>query len=67
MDTTNQKTITKLRMEYSDLMQEYAECNRRDDILEVKKRILKRMRAIEKEIIMLSGEETNAQKASGNY
>jgi hypothetical protein len=36
----NQKAIAKLRMEYSDLMQEYSECLKKDDVLEIKKGFL---------------------------
>ena len=66
-DNEKQKAITRLRMEYSDLMQEYVECVRRDDIFEIKRKVIKRIRQIEEEIDQLGDHEKDLQKLSGNY
>ena len=66
-DANNQKAITKLRMEYADLMQENVECDKRDDIFEIKRKVLKRIREVEHEIDQLVNEGIDSHKTSGNY
>jgi hypothetical protein len=48
--TAKQIAIVNLYREHSYLMQQYSDCVRRDDILQVKRPILKRMKDVEKEI-----------------
>jgi hypothetical protein len=45
-----QRAILNLYRAHSRLLQEYAECMRRDDIFEVKRKLLLQMREIEKDI-----------------
>jgi len=66
MYDASQKAVTKLRREYSDLIHEYDECVKRDDIFEIKRKILKRIRAIEQDIILLGDVEEDFQKRFGN-
>jgi hypothetical protein len=44
------QVITKLYMELSDAMCEYSECVKRDDFFEIKRKLLGRIRVIEKQI-----------------
>ena len=49
-----QQAVEKLYIELTDVMKEYRECIKRDDFFEIKRKLLSRIRLIEKDIRDLS-------------
>jgi hypothetical protein len=67
MDIKSQEQIRNLCKEYSALKLDYNESVRRDDPFSVKRKILTRMRTIERQIIILKQGNVDVRYSFGSY